>query len=88
MKVSRKVSVTNDLGIHLRAAGILVQMAGQFEASIWLDRAGERADAKSIMSVLSLAACKGVELEVLAEGPDAESAVTALHDLIEAGFES
>lgn len=88
MKVSRKVLVINDLGIHLRTAGILVQAAGQFEASIWLDRDGERANAKSIMSVLSLAACKGVELEVIAEGPDADSAVAALIDLIEAGFES
>jgi len=88
MKASRKVSVTNDLGIHLRTAGVLVQAAGQFEASIWLDRSGERANAKSIMSVLSLAACKGVELEIIAEGPDAEGAVTALYDLIEAGFES
>ena len=88
MKSSRNVSVVNDLGIHLRAAGILVQAAGQFEASIWLIRSGERANAKSIMSVLSLAACKGVELEIVAEGRDAESAVTALHDLIEAGFES
>ena len=86
MKASRRVTIVNDLGVHLRAAGILVQRAGQFESDIWLDRDGTRANAKSIMSVLSLAASKGVELELSAEGADAEAAVASLCELIAAGF--
>ena len=86
MKASRRVTIVNDLGVHLRAAGILVQCAGQFEADVWLDRDGTRANAKSIMSVLSLAASKGVELELTAEGADADRAVEALSELIASGF--
>ena len=88
MKVTRKVCISNDLGIHLRAAGVLVQVAGQFESAIWLDRAGEQANAKSIMSILALAACKGTELEIIAEGPDAKDAIESVSDVIGRGFEA
>ena len=83
---SRRVRIANDLGVHLRAAGALVQVAGRFIAEIWLDHNGARANAKSIMSVLSLAASKGTELTVCASGDDAQAAVDAIVDLIERGF--
>ena len=85
--VRRLVEITNDLGIHLRAAGVLVQAAGAFESEVWLLRENQRANAKSIMSVLSLAAAKGTKVEVLAEGADAAAAVDAVVRVIESGFE-
>lgn len=86
MKAVRRVTIVNNLGIHLRAAGVLAQAASQFTSQIWLDRDGTRANAKSIMSVLSLAASQGVELEVGAEGHDAQTAVDTLCGIIEGGF--
>ncbi len=83
---SRKVRIANDLGVHLRAAGVLVQLASQFESEIWIERAGRRANAKSIMSVLSLAASQGTEIRISAEGADAQEAVDAVADLVERGF--
>lgn len=83
----RTVVIINDLGLHLRAAGSLAQVAGRFKAEVWLRRDDAEANAKSIMSVLSLAASKGVELNVVAEGEDAEDAVQAVASLIEEGFE-
>ena len=85
-KANQKVRIANDLGVHLRAAGALVQVASRFEAEIWLARRGNRANAKSIMSVLSLAAAKGAEIEILAEGDDAVAAVAAIVTLVENGF--
>lgn len=82
-----RVQIANDLGIHLRAAGVLVQVAGAFEADVWLERDGQRANAKSIMSVLALAASKGVELTVMAQGTDAKAAVDAVIGLIQRGFD-
>ena len=90
-RIRRNVRVSNDLGLHLRAAGVLVQMAGGFASEITLERdggSGQRANAKSIMSVLALAAARGTELVVEAEGTDAERAVEALCALIDRGFES
>jgi phosphocarrier protein HPr len=84
---TRTVRIVNDLGIHLRAAGLLVQVAGRFRSEVWLERNQMRANGKSIMSVLALAASKGVELKVTADGDDAEDALGAVCGLIERGFE-
>jgi len=85
-RASRTVRIANELGVHLRVAGLLVQLAERYQSAIWIERAGQRANGKSIMSVLTLAAGKGSELTITAEGSDAEAAVKALADLIEAGF--
>tara|TARA_Y100000052_G_scaffold26426_2_gene31385 strand:+ start:49160 stop:49357 length:198 start_codon:yes stop_codon:yes gene_type:complete len=61
-------------------------MANSFDARITVERAGITADGKSIMELLSLAASKGLEIEISATGPDADAAVTALSDLVEARF--
>ncbi|MBI5509367.1 MAG: HPr family phosphocarrier protein [Deltaproteobacteria bacterium] len=78
--------VVNDLGMHLRAAGAVVQVAGRFKAEIWLEHDGNRVNGKSIMSVLSLAAARGAEISVQAEGADAQEAVDAIILLIQHGF--
>ena len=83
---TQKVLINNDLGLHLRAAGILVQVATDFQCEITLRRGPTEANAKSIMSVLSLAAGKGTELTLAAEGEDAVRAVETLTKLIEGGF--
>jgi len=85
---TRTVRITNDLGVHLRAAGALVQVASKFGAEIWIEHGPHRANAKSIMSVLTLAASRGVEVVITADGDDAESALGALVHLIENGFEA
>ena len=83
---TRVVRIGNELGLHLRAAGVLVQAAGNFKSDIWLKRGASDANAKSIMSVLTLAASKGVELEVIARGDDAADAVNSIAKLLETGL--
>ncbi len=84
----RTVCIVNDLGVHLRAAGALVQLAGRFQSDVWIEREDMRVNGKSIMSVLSLAASKGTEVIVSAEGADADQAVAAVCGLIERGFDT
>jgi len=84
--IEKKVRIQNDLGLHLRAAGALVQVASRFKSEIRIRRGATEANAKSIMSVLSLAAGKGVELTLSAEGDDAQAACDAVAALIEGGF--
>jgi phosphocarrier protein len=86
MRVTRTVQIANDLGLHLRAAGVLVQVAGRFQADIKLSHDDMEVNAKSIMSVLSLAAAKGTEIVIAASGADAEEAVAAVYDTIRRGF--
>lgn len=84
---TKSVKIVNDLGLHLRAAGVFVQVASNYDAEIWLEYNGQRANAKSIMSVLALAASCGAEIKMLGEGYDAEAALDALALLIENKFQ-
>ena len=86
--VECRVRIVNRLGLHARAAAKLVRAAGAFDATLRLVRAdrGGAADAKSILSVLMLAASRGTELIVTAEGPDEGPALDALCQLIGGGF--
>ncbi|MDZ7686849.1 MAG: HPr family phosphocarrier protein [Gammaproteobacteria bacterium] len=81
--VHRTCVIRNRLGLHARAASQLVGVSQEYSATITL-RCGEKTgNAKSIMSVLMLQATQGTELEVEAEGGEAEEAVSAIEALIE-----
>ena len=83
----RTTKIVNKLGLHARPSAQLVAVAAQFEAEVFITRGELRINAKSIMGVMMLAAEKGVELLVEADGPDAESAVNAVVELIQSGFD-
>jgi phosphocarrier protein HPr len=86
--VECEVRVVNRLGLHARAAAKLVRTASGFRSAVRLERAdrGGSADAKSILSVLVLAAARGTELRVSAEGADERAALDAVRELISSGF--
>lgn len=83
-----RVKIINRLGLHARAAAQLVRLASGFQSKIKLHRADNavNADAKSILSVLTLAASKGVELEVEVEGEDEKTAIEAIQEIFKNGF--
>lgn len=83
---SRTVTIRNRLGLHARAAARLVRLATTFQSEISLvrtDARQQRVDAKSILGLLLLAATLGTEIEISAEGEDADAAVEALCKLID-----
>ena len=82
----REVTLVNELGMHLRAAGRFVQCAAQYQSEISIEHQGVEVDGKSIMGILSLAAPCGRQITVSATGPDAEQALDALVELVERGF--
>ena len=86
--VECRVKIVNRLGLHARAAAKLVRAATAFSATVRLMRLDRptAADAKSILSVLMLAASRGTELLITAEGPDEATALDALCNLIDGGF--
>lgn len=82
------VKIINPLGLHARAAAQLVRLAGNFKSRIKLERLDNfvMADAKSILSVLTLAAARGTELKLTIDGIDEAEAQNALTELIVNGF--
>ena len=85
--ISRSTTVTNTLGMHARAAARFVRLAGRFASHVKVDRAGRTIDGKSIMGLLLLAAARGAEITISADGPDEDAAVAALIALVERGFD-
>ena len=86
--IEARVAVTNKLGLHARAAARLVRTANRFQSELRLERidGSAEADAKSILSVLMLAASGGTELRAIADGADEQAALAAVSDLFAAGF--
>lgn len=82
------VKVINPLGLHARAAAQLVRLAGTFRSRILIKRTDNAvfADAKSILSVLTLAASMGRELELNVDGEDEAEAFEAVSNLFRNGF--
>jgi len=82
------LTVCNALGVHARAAAKLVRLASTFQSSIMLQRpdTGVRANAKSILSVLYVAAGCGSTVTVIADGPDEAEAIAAIEEMILGGF--
>lgn len=79
--------IKNPLGLHLRAARKLVEVANHFEASVEVEKkGGPRINAKSILGVLLLEGVQGTEIRVLATGIDAREAVASMTSLIDSGF--
>jgi phosphocarrier protein len=84
--IERQIKVINTLGIHARPASMIVQTAIKFKSNIWLIKDGANADAKSIMSVMMLAAAVNSTVTIRATGNDEEDAVTAIAGLFEQKF--
>jgi phosphocarrier protein HPr len=85
-KVIKKLEITNKLGLHARAAALLVQTVNKFSAQVSLSKDGQTADGRSIMGVLTLAATQGSKVQVEASGDDAERAVKAIEKLFDSRF--
>jgi phosphotransferase system enzyme I (PtsI) len=86
--IEHELTVTSRLGLHARAAAKLVRVASQFKSSLKLQRrdGSISADAKSILSVLMLAATRGTELRLVADGADEKEALEAVVSLFLAEF--
>ncbi len=82
----KEIVVQNQVGLHARPATFFIQKANEFKSSIWIERDERKANAKSLLGVLSLGVTKGVTVTISADGPDEESAVNSLVDLITSDF--
>jgi phosphocarrier protein len=82
----RQAEIVNALGLHLRAASQFARLAQQFRAEVRVCLGDSRVDGKSILDLMTLAACCGAVLVLEASGTDAELAIAALVGLVACGF--
>jgi phosphocarrier protein len=85
--IQRDITIINKLGLHARAASKLVNLCSQFASEVFLERNGNRVNAKSIMGVMMLAASQGSQLRLEVEGEDEQACADAIHALVENRFD-
>ncbi len=83
---SQTFTIRNRLGLHARAAALLVKTANRFEANVMIEKDGVEVNGKSIMGILMLAASRGSKITVRVEGNKAGEALQMLGKLIENKF--
>ena len=85
-KTTKTLKVINRFGLHARPAAMVVEAASRFDCEVTLTKDGMSANGKSIMSVMLLAAEPGSEVELVAEGPQAQPAAEDIEQLFQARF--
>lgn len=82
-----KVLIKNKLGLHARAAAMLVECTSKFVSDVTIIKDSHEVDGKSIMGVMTLAAGIGTELTVRADGNDENEVLMKIEELIERKFD-
>ncbi len=82
----KKLKIKNNLGLHARAAGKIVELANQHESRLFLQKGGQEVDGSSILSILTLSCPKGTEIQARIVGKDSESFMEKLGELFEQKF--
>ncbi len=85
--IKQPVTIINKLGLHARAASKLVNLCSQHSSEVFIEKNGNRVNAKSIMGVMMLAASKGTELVLEVDGEDEEACAQAVIELINNRFD-
>lgn len=82
--VSKKVTVTNPEGLHMRPAGIFTKAVAAFESDVTIKFGGQSFNGKSIMNVIAACIKCGSEIEIVCDGSDEEAALAKAVELVQA----
>ena len=82
----REATIINELGLHARSAAKIAELANQSTASVWIARDDQKADASSIVDILTLACEKGTRIEICIENKVDLHILKNITKLIESGF--
>jgi len=84
--LEKNIKILNEQGLHARPASIFVKTAGKFISTVSIVHANKVANAKSIISIMSLGLKKGEEIKIITKGTDEKEAMEALVSLVENKF--
>lgn len=84
--LSRDVTITNAFGLHARAAAKIAKLVQNVKSKVWIIKEGEKADASSIIDILTLACEKGSKITLKIDDQSDLEILNKLADLVESGF--
>ena len=80
--IKKSVKIEHSNGLEARPVALLVQVASQYESTVYLESGSKRVNAKSIMGMMSLGLNNGEEVTVICEGKDEEAATDNVEKLL------
>lgn len=86
LMLSRKITIKNPSGLHLRPAGVLSQTAMKFKSDIIIEYGEKKIVAKSVLNVMAAGIKSGTEVTLVVDGEDEEEAMKTLVEAIESGL--
>lgn len=84
--MEKSVVILNEMGLHAIPTVLFVKNASQFESNIFVHFNGKSSNAKSVIGLMSLEVKKGDEIKILADGDDAQEAISKLTELVKLKF--
>ena len=84
--VSKEFTINDELGMHMRPASLLSQMAAKYQSNITVKHNGKDFNAKSVMLLMTALIKCGSEIEVVCDGPDEEAALAEITAFIDSGM--
>jgi phosphocarrier protein len=85
-KLTRQVIIINELGLHARSAAKIAKLAGRSKAAVWIQKGSAKADASSILDILTLECEKGSKITVGIENKSDSNILEAIVELVKGGF--
>jgi len=85
-KKYRHTTIINALGLHARSAAQIAHIAQNSIAKVWIEKDDEKADASSIIDILTLACAKETKITIIIEDPGDLPILDAIADLVDSGF--
>ena len=76
--IVREIVIKNSLGLQSKSAAIFIQKASNYKSNIWIAKNERKANAKSLLGVLSLGIGPGAKLDITVEGDDEAEAAAEL----------
>lgn len=84
--VRKEITILNELGLESKTAAMFIQKASNYKSSVWIEKGSRKANAKSLLGLLSLGISKGTSVYLVVEGEDEEKAALELEGYSKTGF--
>ena len=85
-KKYRNTTIKNELGLHARSAAQIAGIAQNSRANVWIQKDDEKADASSIIDILTLVCARGTKITIIIEDLADIQILNAIVDLVDSGF--
>ncbi len=80
--IQKAIRIRLETGLEARPVAMLVQVASQFDSSVYINADNRKVNAKSIMGMMSLGLASGEEISVTADGKDEEAAIEGIEKFL------